>query len=191
MTVRFHVDCHVDATLNDRYYASAILYSREYYLKAIFDSLLTLHTVIEQWHIDPSSIPDYSSMSSDLAKMWSDINAMEWSKYSDIMVANGDQLKELLVTKGVEGAVEALVETYLRKCGGNRQGPSSVVILLYTLTYRSQDDVQFIMPNTIQECLDYLELPPVSQCFSLNQEHVEMEPFYKMYLFFFRMKLDL
>ena len=180
MTVRFHVDCHVDATLNDRYYASAILYSREYYLKAIFDSLLTLHTVIEQWHIDPSSIPDYSSMSSDLAKM-----------YSDIMVANGDQLKELLVTKGVESAVEALVETYLRKCGGNRQGPSSVVILLYTLTYRSQDDVQFIMPNTIQECLDYLELPPVSQCFSLNQEHVEMEPFYKMYLFFIRMKLDL
>lgn len=177
--------------MNDRYYASAILYSREYYLKAIFDSLLTLHTVIEQWHIDPSSIPDFASLSPDLAKMWSDIETMGWSKYSDIMVANGDQLKKLLVTKGIEGAVEALVETYLRKCGGNRARLSSVVILLYILTYRPQDDVQFIMPNTVQECLDYLELPPVSQCFSLNQEHVEMKPFYQMYLFYIGLKLDL
>ena len=123
--------------------------------------------------------------------MWSDIETMEWSKYSDIMVANGDQLKELLVTKGIEGAVEALVETYLRKCGGTGQRLSSVVILLYILTYRPQEDEQFGMPNTGQECLDYRELPPESQCFSLNQEHVEMKPFYEMYLFYIRMKLDL
>ena len=44
-----------------------------------------------------------------------------------------------------------------------------IVLLMYVLSYRSNETAQFIMPNTVQECLEYLELPSVTECMSVTE----------------------
>lgn len=61
-----------------------------------------------------------------------------------------------------------------------------IVLLLYVLSYRSNEAAQFIMPNTVKECLEYLELPSVSECMSVTELTPEARSLYDQSLFFVR-----
>ena len=61
----------------------------------------------------------------------------------------------------------------------------NVVLLLYVLSYR-KDDTQFIMPNTVQECIDYLELPSVSKCMNVAELTPEESALYTQSTLFMR-----
>ena len=61
-----------------------------------------------------------------------------------------------------------------------------IVLLMYVLSYRSNETAQFIMPNTVQECLEYLELPSVTECMSVTELTPEARSLYDQSLFFVR-----
>lgn len=107
----------IDATLLDRYYVSAMLCVREYYLVAIIQAVMVLQAVIQQWNVDEAKIPDIHSLTPDLQKVWDDVKALKWDTYANVVVGNGEILSGLLYEKGVSHTIEVIIETYLRKCG--------------------------------------------------------------------------
>ena len=64
-----------------------------------------------------------------------------------------------------------------------------IVLLLYVLTYRKDGSVQMVMPNTFQECLDYLELPPINESMQIAERIPEANSLVETTLFFFKQQL--
>ena len=60
------------------------------------------------------------------------------------------------------------------------------MLLLYVLSYRSDEQISLIMPNSVEECLEYLELPPITECMSVTELTPEARSLYDQSLFFVR-----
>ena len=104
-------------TILDRYYGSAMLYVREYYLMAIIQAIIAIQGVIQQWKLDETRIHDYQTLSPSLQGVWKDVKELNWDSYLSLLVGNADTLSQLLYEKGIASTIEVVIETYLRKCG--------------------------------------------------------------------------
>ena len=101
----------------DRFYVTAIKCIYEYYLQAILTAFIVIQTVLEQHTVDCSHESLLRDVSPDLVKLWKEVEQLHMSKHFNVAVGAGDMVANILREKGVIAAVEALVETYLRKSG--------------------------------------------------------------------------
>ena len=101
----------------DRFYVTAIKCIYEHYLQAILTAFLVIQAVLEQYSVERSRESLLGDLSPSLVKLWNEIEQLHISKHFNVAVGAGDMVAKLLQEKGVIAAVEALVETYLRKSG--------------------------------------------------------------------------
>lgn len=101
----------------DRYYASAIMCINEYYLQAIINAFIVIQATLEQVPVDRPRESLLQDLHPDLLALWTSLEELHLSRHFNVAVGASDMIAVILQEKGVIAAVEALVETYLRKSG--------------------------------------------------------------------------